>query len=79
MRETSLMEIPGIGPTRARMLLRRFGSISGLAEADSMDVEAAVGPSSARAVREYLDAVRPPEEPAETSEAPHEGGRVHSA
>jgi excinuclease ABC subunit C len=79
MRETSLMEIPGIGPTRARTLLRRFGSISGLAGADPAEVEAAVGTASARAVREYLDAVPPPEQPAETTEAAHEGGRVHSA
>jgi len=79
MRETSLMEIPGIGPTRARTLLRRFGSISGLAAADPRDVEAAVGPASARAVREYLDAVRPAKDVAGSAEVPSVGGRVHSA
>jgi excinuclease ABC subunit C len=79
MRETSLMEIPGIGPTRARILLRRFGSLSGLAAADPKDVETAVGPASARTVREYLDAVRPPEERVEVAEGPPRGGRVHSA
>ena len=79
MRETSLMEIPGIGPTRARILLRRFGSISGLAAADPKEVEDAVGPASARAVRDYLDAVRPAGEPVGASEGPSEGGRVRSA
>src|SRR5207245_2880107 len=29
MRETSLTSIPGIGPTKARILLKRFGSLSG--------------------------------------------------
>jgi excinuclease ABC subunit C len=58
MRETSLREIPGIGPTRARALLTRFGSLSGLAAADPAEVEKAVGPATARAVREYLDAGR---------------------
>jgi excinuclease ABC subunit C len=62
MRETSLREIPGIGPTRARTLLTRFGSLSGLAAADPRAVEEAVGPATARAVREYLDAGRPEEE-----------------
>lgn len=55
MRETSLTDIPGIGPTRARILLKRFGSLAGLAAADARDVEAAVGPVTARAVRSYLD------------------------
>ena len=54
MRETSLTDIPGVGPTRARILLRRFGSLAGLAAADSKDVELAVGPATARAVAEYL-------------------------
>lgn len=54
MRETSLTDIPGVGPTRARILLKRFGSLSGLASADLREVEAAVGPATARAVRDYL-------------------------
>jgi excinuclease ABC subunit C len=78
MRETSLMEIPGIGPTRARILLRRFGSLSGLASADPKEVEEAVGPASARAVREHLQTVSPPE-PVGASDGAPEGGRVHSA
>ena len=79
MRETSLMEIPGIGPTRARTLLRRFGSLSGLAAADPKDVEAAVGPASARAVREYLQAARRADEPPALPGGLGEGGRVRSA
>jgi excinuclease ABC subunit C len=79
MRETSLMEIPGIGPTRARILLRRFGSLSGLAAADPKEVEDAVGPASARAVRAYLEAARPPEEAVAVSGHSNEGGSVRSA
>jgi excinuclease ABC subunit C len=78
MRETSLMEIPGIGPTRARILLRRFGSLSGLAAADPKEVEEAVGPASARAVREHLQTVSQAE-PVGASDGAPEGGRVHSA
>jgi excinuclease ABC subunit C len=62
MRETSLTDIPGIGPTRARRLLREFGSLAGLAAADPERIAAVVGPSSARAVRSYLDG--PPARPA---------------
>ena len=79
MRETSLMEIPGIGPTRARILLRRFGSLSGLAAADPKEVEDAVGPASARAVREYLQAAPPAEEALAVADRPDEGGSVRSA
>jgi excinuclease ABC subunit C len=55
MRETSLTDIPGVGPTRARLLLSRFGSLAGLAAAAPEEVEEAVGPSTARAVRAYLE------------------------
>ncbi len=58
MRETSLTDIPGVGPTRARTLLRRFGSLAGLAAADPAQIAEAVGPTTARAVREYLDQTR---------------------
>ena len=44
MRQTSLTEIPGVGPTRARLLLRRFGSVQGLRGADPGEIAAAVGP-----------------------------------
>ena len=55
MRETSLTDIPGVGPTRARILLRRFGSLAGVASADPRDIEAAVGPATARAVANYIE------------------------
>jgi excinuclease UvrABC nuclease subunit len=54
MRETSLTEIPGVGAKRARRLLTRFGSLSGLASADPKSIEEAVGRAAARAVLEYL-------------------------
>jgi len=54
MRETSLTEIPGVGAKRARRLLSRFGSLSGLASADPKSIEEAVGRAAARAVLEYL-------------------------
>lgn len=54
MRETSLTDIPGVGPTRARILLRRFGSLSGVAAAATDELEQAVGRATARAVRAYL-------------------------
>jgi excinuclease ABC subunit C len=54
MRETSLTEIPGVGPVRARQLLRRFGSVRGIRSARPTEIAAAVGPATARAVAEYL-------------------------
>jgi excinuclease ABC subunit C len=54
MRETGLTEIPGVGPVRARLLLRRFGSVKGLRGADPREIVAAVGPSTAQAVAAYL-------------------------
>jgi excinuclease ABC subunit C len=54
MRQTGLTEIPGVGPARARLLLRRFGSVKGLRGADPVEIEAAVGPATARAVARYL-------------------------
>jgi len=54
MRQTSLTEIPGVGPARARLLLRRFGSVQALKGADPVEIAAAVGPVTARAVTEYL-------------------------
>ncbi|MET0620915.1 MAG: excinuclease ABC subunit UvrC [Thermoanaerobaculia bacterium] len=54
MRQTSLTEIPGVGPARARLLLRRFGSVQALKGADPVEIAAAVGPATARAVTQYL-------------------------
>jgi excinuclease ABC subunit C len=79
MRETSLRDIPGVGPARARTLLTRFGSLAGVASADPQEVEAAVGAATARAVHEYLEAGRAREEPVPGSTEPGEGGRARSA
>ena len=79
MRETSLKDIPGVGPVRARTLLTRFGSLAGVASADPREVEDAVGAATARAVRDYLEAGRPRKEPLEGSTEPGEGGRTRSA
>jgi excinuclease ABC subunit C len=54
MRQTGLTEIPGVGPARARLLLRKFGSVQGLRGADPKDIAAAVGPVTAKAVAAYL-------------------------
>jgi excinuclease ABC subunit C len=54
MRQTGLTQIPGVGPVRARTLLRKFGSVKALAGADPGEVAAAVGPTAARAVAEYF-------------------------
>jgi excinuclease ABC subunit C len=54
MRATGLTEIPGVGPARARLLLRKFGSVKGLRGADPREIEAAVGPSTARRVAAFL-------------------------
>ena len=54
MRQTRLTEIPGVGPARARVLLRRFGSVQGLRGADLGEIAAAVGPVTARAVADFL-------------------------
>jgi excinuclease ABC subunit C len=61
MRQTGLTEIRGVGPVRAGVLLRRFGSVAALHGADPREIEAAVGPTTARAVTEYLErqGVRP--------------------
>ncbi|MEP6471263.1 MAG: excinuclease ABC subunit UvrC [Acidobacteriota bacterium] len=63
MRETSLTSIAGVGPTRARILLRRFGSLSGVAAAPPLEIVDAVGPATARAIQAYLtESAREPEE-----------------
>ncbi len=54
MRETSLTSIPGVGPTKARILLKRFGSLSGVAAADLRALEDAVGRTTARTVADHL-------------------------
>jgi excinuclease ABC subunit C len=49
--KTELTELPGIGPVRARALLKTFGSLKGVREADEGDLAAVVGAPAARAIR----------------------------
>jgi excinuclease ABC subunit C len=51
---TRLVEIEGVGPRRARMLLRRFGSVQGVREASEAEVSQAVGPALAKKIKEHL-------------------------
>ena len=50
--------IPGIGPAKKRMLLQRFGSVSGLREVPFEDLPAVpgIGERLARAIRERVSA-----------------------
>ncbi|HLA93409.1 MAG TPA: excinuclease ABC subunit UvrC [Actinomycetota bacterium] len=56
-----LDEVPGIGPSRKKALLKRFGSLSRLARAEVDDIAATpgIGPELARAVNERLTGVAP--------------------
>jgi len=51
---TELTEIPGVGPVTARKLLRVFGSLRGVREADAEALRAAVGPRLAERVRRHF-------------------------
>lgn len=51
--KTELLEIEGIGPTLARRLLTRFGSVDGVKRADPADLRDAVGARAARAIAEH--------------------------
>jgi len=52
-----LDEIPGVGPARKRALLRRFGSVRGMRDAELDDLAAVtgVGPALARRIKEALE------------------------
>ncbi len=53
MSETSLDDIPGIGPARKRALLRHFGSAKSVSRAGLPDLQAAAGISEAMAQQIY--------------------------
>jgi excinuclease ABC subunit C len=55
---SSLSDIPGIGETRQRELLRQFGSVRKIREAALEDLAAVpgMGPKAAQAVRDHFDA-----------------------
>jgi excinuclease ABC subunit C len=54
--ESALDSVPGIGPKRKRALLRKFGSLRGVREADVEEIAATVGftKSLAERIKEYL-------------------------
>ncbi len=53
---TALTEIPGVGAARARLLLRRFGSVQGVRQAAPEALDDAVGPALAGRLRRHFSA-----------------------
>ena len=51
---SSIEDIPGIGPATRRKLIRTFGSLRGVQNATSEQLEAAVGQSKALLLKQYL-------------------------
>ena len=49
-----LDEIPGIGPTTKKKLLRTFGSVRGVTQASESEIAAAIGAAKAVVVKQYL-------------------------
>ena len=56
-----LDDIPGVGPTRKKALLRRFGSLSRLRSASAGEIAQVpgIGPALARTIDEHLHTLRP--------------------
>jgi len=52
---SELDAIPGVGPAKRRRLLSRFGSVRGVRGASEAELAVAVGPATARRVREHFD------------------------
>ena len=55
-----LEEIPGIGPTTRRKLMKKFGSVRGMTLANDEDIAATIGPAKAAIIRKYLPHVEQP-------------------
>ncbi len=49
-----LDEIPGIGPTTRKKLLKTFGSVRGVAAASEAEITAAIGAAKARVVKQHV-------------------------
>ncbi len=49
-----LDEIPGIGPVTRKQLLKNFGSVKGLSEANEREIAKVVGASKAKTLKQYL-------------------------
>ncbi len=54
VRESVLDDIPGVGPKKKHRLLRAFGSVKRIREANERDLAAVVGPKTAERIREAL-------------------------
>jgi excinuclease ABC subunit C len=53
---TELIRVPGVGPSRARALLKRFGSVGGVQRARVEELQRALGPRLGRHVWQHLHA-----------------------
>ena len=51
---SQLDDIPGVGPTTKKKLLRQFGSVRGVAQASEADLRAAVGPHIASRIKAHI-------------------------
>jgi len=49
-----LDDIPGIGPATRKKLLRTFGSMRGVAQADQADLNSVLGVQKASLLKKYL-------------------------
>jgi excinuclease ABC subunit C len=58
---SKLDDVPGIGPTTRKKLIRTFGSLRGVQQASEAELAAAVGPSKAKAIRRHLPVAAPAE------------------
>jgi excinuclease ABC subunit C len=56
---TELLAIPGVGPGRARTLLKRFGSVRAVQRAEMDELQRALGPRLGRHVWQHLHAGEP--------------------
>lgn len=50
----TLEEIPGVGPATRRALIRAFGSMRGVSQADEQALAAVIGEAKAKVVRQFL-------------------------
>ena len=55
-----LDDIPGVGPTTRKILIRRFGSVRGVRLATLEELTQAIGPAKAAVVREHLGETNAP-------------------
>jgi excinuclease ABC subunit C len=55
-RQTSsqLEDIPGVGPTTRKRLIKQFGSLRSVLQADEQALAATVGPAKARLIKHHL-------------------------